>query len=98
MYYTGIDLHKSTSYLTTVDSLGKIVERQNIKNVNHNFFQYFNSLPGNNITTVESTMTFCWLDDLLTSLNIPLVLAEANQFCSIKSLAGLSRTKHYVNA
>jgi len=77
MYYTGIDLHKSTSYLTTVDSLGKIVKQQNIKNVDHNFFQYFNSLPGNNITTVESTMTWYWLDDLLTSLNIPLVLAHA---------------------
>jgi transposase len=77
MYYTGIDLHKFTSYLTTVDSSGKIVKQQNIKNVDHNFVQYFDSLPGNHKTTVESTMTWYWLNDLLTSLNIPMVLAHA---------------------
>jgi transposase len=77
MYYTGIDLHKFTSYLTTVDSSGNIVKQDNIKNVEHNFVQYFNSIPGEHITTVESTMTWYWLNDLLTSMNIPLVLAHA---------------------
>lgn len=77
MYYTGIDLHKVTSYLTTVDSLGNVIKRKNIKNVDHNFVQYFNSIPGEHKTTVESTMTWYWLNDLLTSLNIPLVLAHA---------------------
>jgi transposase len=77
MYYTGIDLHKFTSYLTTVDSSGNIVKQENIKNVAHNFVQYFNSIPGEHITTVESTMTWYWLNDLLTSMNIPLVLAHA---------------------
>jgi len=77
MYYTGIDLHKFTSYLTTVDFSGNIVKQENIKNVAHNFVQYFNSIPGEHITTVESTMTWYWLNDLLTSMNIPLVLAHA---------------------
>ncbi len=77
MYYTGIDLHKFTSYLTTVNSTGKIIKQQNIKNVDHNFIQYFDSIPGEHLTTVESTMTWYWLNDLLTSLNIPLVLAHA---------------------
>ncbi len=77
MYYTGIDLHKLTSYLTTVDSSGKIVKQENIKNVNHNFIQYFSELDNENIATVESTMTWYWLNDLLTSMNIPLVLAHA---------------------
>jgi transposase len=77
MYYTGIDLHKFTSFLTTVDSSGNIVKQQNIKNVEHNFIQYFNSIKGEHKTTVESTMTWYWLDDLLTSLKIPLVLAHA---------------------
>ena len=77
MYYTGIDLHKFTSYLTTVDSSGSIVKQADIKNVNHNFVQYFSDLGNGNITTVESTMTWYWLNDLLTSLNIPLVLAHA---------------------
>ncbi len=77
MYYTGIDLHKFTSYLTTVDSSGKIVKQENIKNVDHNFVQYFNSIHGEHKTTVESTMTWYWLNDLFTSLKIPLVLAHA---------------------
>ena len=77
MYYTGIDLHKFTSYLTTVDSFGKIIKEAEIKNVDHNFVQYFSDLGSENITTVESTMTWYWLNDLLTSLNIPLVLAHA---------------------
>lgn len=77
MYYTGIDLHKFTSYLTTVDSLGNIVKQQNMKNVDLDFVQYFNSIPGDHITTVESTMTWYWLNDLLTSINIPLILAHA---------------------
>ena len=77
MYYTGIDLHKFTSYLTTVDSSGAIVKQENLKNVAHNFIQYFASLPGEHKTTVESTMSWYWLNDLLTSMNIPLVLAHA---------------------
>jgi len=77
MYYTGIDLHKFTSFLTTVDSSGTIVKQDNLKNVAHNFVQYFNSIPGEHQTTVESTMTWYWLNDLLTSMNISLVLAHA---------------------
>lgn len=77
MYYTGIDLHKLTSYLTTVDSVGNIVKKKDIKNVAHNFVQYFNSIPGQHKTTVESTTTWYWLDDLLTSMNLPMVLAHA---------------------
>jgi len=77
MYYTGIDLHKFTSYLTTVDSTGNIVKQENLKNVDHNFVQYFSSIPGEHKTTVESTMTWYWLNDLLTSMKIPLVLAHA---------------------
>lgn len=77
MYYTGIDLHKFTSYLTTVDSSGNIVKQQNIKNIDHNFVQYFSTFSGKHITTCESTMTWYWLNDLLSSLNIPLTLAHA---------------------
>lgn len=77
MYYTGIDLHKFTSYLTTVDSSGAIVKQENLKNVAHSFVQYFSSIPGQHKTTVESTMTWYWLNDLLSSINIPLVLAHA---------------------
>jgi transposase len=77
MYYTGIDLHKHTSYLTTIDFSGKIIKQANIKNFACNFVQYFSDLGNENIATVESTMTWYWLNDLLTTLQIPLVLAHA---------------------
>lgn len=77
MYYTGIDLHKFTSYLTTVDSSGNIVKQADIKNAEHNFVQYFSDLGNDNLTTVESTMTWYWLNDLLSSLHIPMILAHA---------------------
>ena len=77
MYYTGIDLHKFTSYLTTIDSDGCIVKQANIKNVDYNFLQYFSDLACEHQTTVESTCTWYWLNDLLNSINIPLILAHA---------------------
>ena len=33
MYYTGIDLHKKTSFITTINETGKIVSKGNFKNV-----------------------------------------------------------------
>ena len=83
MFYTGIDLHKFTSYLTTVDLSGKIVKQQNIKNVDHNFVQYFSDLGNENIATVESTMTWYWLNDLLSSMKINLILAHAKYIKAI---------------
>jgi len=77
MYYTGIDLHKFTSFLTTIEPDGNILKKENFKNSPQNFIQYFNSIPGQHLATVESTMSWYWLNDLLDSINIPLVLAHA---------------------
>ena len=49
MYYTGFDLHKFTSYLTTVNSSCSILKQAVIKNVDHNFIQYFSNLDNENI-------------------------------------------------
>jgi transposase len=77
MYYTGIDLHKFTSFLTTVESNGKVVKKDNFKNIPQNFIKYFSSIPGQHLATVESTMSWYWLSDLLDSINIPMILAHA---------------------
>jgi hypothetical protein len=74
VYYTGIDLHKFNYYLTPVDFSGKIIKQQNIKNVDSNFVQYFQSIPLKHKTTVKSTLTRYWLSDLLSAFNIPLTL------------------------
>jgi transposase len=77
MYYTGIDLHKFSSYLTTVDSSGCIIKQSNLKNNDYEFVQYFSDLKDDHKAVVESTMTWYWLNDLLSKLNITLVLAHA---------------------
>jgi transposase len=60
-----------------VEPDGNILKKENFKNSPQNFIQYFNSIPGQHLATVESTMSWYWLNDLLDSINIPLVLAHA---------------------
>ena len=77
MYYTGIDLHKATSYLTTVDSKGIIVKQSNLKNNAFDILNYFNALKGKHQATVETTGGWYWISDLLKENNIDLKLAHA---------------------
>ena len=77
MYYTGIDQHKKTSYLTTVDKKGIILKQTNVKNNNHDILNYFNQFSGKHYATVETTGGWYWLNDLLESNNINLTLAHA---------------------
>jgi len=77
MYYTGIDQHKNTSYLTTVDSKGIIIKQSNLKNTSFNILNYFNSIKGEHKATVETTGGWYWMADLLESNNITLILAHA---------------------
>jgi hypothetical protein len=48
MYYTGIDLHKKTSSITTIDEVGKIVSKGNFENVQSDILDYFVSLTEHN--------------------------------------------------
>lgn len=73
MYYTGIDQHKRTAYLTTVDSDGVIVNQANIKNTTHDILNYFNQFDGKH----EATGGWYWLSDLLGSRGLNLLLAHA---------------------
>ena len=41
MYYTGIDLHKKTSFLTTIDKDGTIIYRANLKNIEELILGYW---------------------------------------------------------
>ena len=77
MYYTGIDQHKHTSYLTTVDNKGVIIKQANLKNNSHDILNYFHQLKGEHKTTVETTGGWYWLSDLLKENNINLKLAHA---------------------
>ena len=77
MYYTGIDQHKLTSYLTTVDNKGVIIKQANLKNNDFEILNYFNQLGEQSIATVETTGGWYWISDLLKENNINLKLAHA---------------------
>ncbi len=77
MYYTGIDQHKQTSYLTTVDNKGIIIKQANLRNNPHDILNYFYQLKGKHLSTVETTGGWYWLSDLLKANNIDLKLAHA---------------------
>lgn len=76
MYYTGIDLHRKTSFLTTIDSAGKIVKKCNIKNDEVTILDYFLTLDDDTKVVIESTATWYWLYDLLTEHSIPVVVSN----------------------
>ena len=54
MYYTGIDLHKKTSFITTVDHKGKVVSRANLPNVEEDILDYFVALEEETRIVIES--------------------------------------------
>ena len=55
MYYTGIDLHKKTSFLTTVDQKGKVIARANLPNVEKDILDYIVTLEEE--TKIEFQLT-----------------------------------------
>jgi transposase len=83
MYYSGIDLHTDNSYITTQDDTGSVVKQERTDNVEQDILAYFGSLPGPHIAVVESTSGWYWLNDLLESNGIDLVLAHAKYLKAI---------------
>lgn len=82
-YYSGIDLHKRTSFITTIDQLGQIVKQQQLQNHREALKAYFASQPGVHLAVVESTTGWYWLRDLLDGQGIALKLAHAKYLKAI---------------
>lgn len=76
MYYTGIDLHKKTSFLTTVDEKGHIVTRANLLNVESDILDYFVELDRETKIVIESTASWYWLYDLLVGNGFDVVISN----------------------
>ncbi|UCG05293.1 MAG: hypothetical protein JSV83_15390 [Desulfobacterales bacterium] len=70
MYYTGIDLHKKTSFITTIDGSGKVVFRHNFANHEEHILEYFVNLGGPTQIVIESTCSWYWLYDLLSGVQL----------------------------
>ena len=82
-YYSGIDLHKHSSYITTLNSEGAVVKQGKLKNHRLLICSYFASLPGHHKAVVESTPNWYWLADLLHEKGINLQLAHAKYLKAI---------------
>jgi transposase len=76
MYYTGIDLHKKTSFITTVDESGKVVFRRNFANHEEHILDYFAKLEGPTQIVIESMCSWYWLHDLLKAHNFNVVISN----------------------
>ena len=76
MYYTGIDLHRKTSFLTTIDQSGQIVKKANVANEEKQILAFFAALNSQSKVVIESTANWYWLYDLLTDQGFDVVISN----------------------
>lgn len=76
MYYTGIDLHRKTSFFTTIDESGQIVRKSNLANDEGRILSYLNALIEPTRIVIESTANWYWLYDLLTDNGFDVVISN----------------------
>jgi hypothetical protein len=55
MLYSGIDLHKRTAVISTVDETGKVVAEASVRTSRAAVARYFQWLPEPTVATVEAT-------------------------------------------
>jgi len=77
MLYSGIDLHKRSVVIATVDERGQVVQEESVAASRTAVARYFRCLPEPTVATVEATSSWYWLRDLLEHENVPLTLAHA---------------------
>jgi len=83
MFYSGIDLHKDMSFITTINEKGSIVAQKKLPNHNAHLLGYFDSIGHEHKAVVESTANWYWLSDLLNDHGIELTLAHAKYLKAI---------------
>lgn len=83
MYHTGIDLHKDNAMMTTVNDEGVVVRQERIPTTSVSVLSYFDSLPGPHHAVVECTAGWYWVEDLLATHGIELILAHAKYLKAI---------------
>ena len=63
MLYIGIDLHKRTVVIATVDETGKVHSEASLPTSRSAVARYFHWLPEPTVATVEATSSWHWLRD-----------------------------------
>lgn len=83
MLHSGIDLHKRTVVLSTIDSDGLRVAEAELPTSRAAVQAYFAAQPGPHRAVVESTATWYWLRDLLVPLGVDLRLGHSKYIKAI---------------
>lgn len=77
MLFSGIDLHKRSVAIHTLDAAGTVVKRANLPARPRALSAYFKTLPGPHRAVVECTGMWYWVRDLLVPQGIDLRLGHA---------------------
>jgi len=83
MFYSGIDLHKDMSFITTLDEQGSIIKQEKLPNDEQTILRYFFTIGKQHKAVVESTSNWYWLSDLLNDHGIEMILAHAKYLKAI---------------
>ena len=83
MLYSGIDLHKRSLVIHTVDADGSAVPEAEMPIARGAVSAYFATLPGPHRAVVECVASRYWLRDLLTAEGIDLRLGHAKYLKAI---------------
>ena len=67
MLFSGIDLHKRSVAIHTLDADGAVVRTANLPTQRRALTAYFGALPGPHRAVVECTGMWYWLRDLLVA-------------------------------
>ena len=80
-YYTSIDLHKGTAYLTTVDRDGSVAGQKKLPCRRRALRQYFDSFENESRhqAAAETTTGWYWVADLLSAEGVELKLAHVKR-------------------
>ena len=91
MWYSGIDLHKRTIALHTLDADGTVVRQTQIAARPEVLAAYFATLPGPHQAVVDCTGMWYWVRDLLAAQGIDLRLGHAKYLKAISYAQGQDR-------
>jgi transposase len=83
MLHSGIDLHKRTVVISTVDPSGHPVRDAELQTSRARIQSYFAGLPCPHRAVVESTSNWYWLRDLLLSSGVDLRLGHSKYIKAI---------------
>lgn len=74
--YIGIDLHKAKSFVTRLNSRGRVLEQVELPQAGGALKQYLTELPADACLAVEATGNWMWLYELIEERHPTLVLAH----------------------